>query len=257
MKRNLLLSLLVIVATFFTGCFETTEELTINENGSGTYNVNINLSGLFAFMDSMKGMDSTATTEKNKEERMDTTVYMRSFTDTASKLTAAQKELLRPAVMKMVMDEKEKEFKMDLKFPFSKLSDLEKIIALSKSEGGSNVMGKMVMPGEVVDNGSAPKLPDLSNYYDMTLLPNLVERKLNKEKYKSLNEDMQKNNMEEGGAEMLSSIKMNTVIHLPRPAKKVTGAGVKLSDDKKTITVKGTMEDLQKNPQAFTYRIEY
>ncbi len=255
MKRNLLLSLLVIVAVFFTGCFETTEEITINADGTGTYNMNMDLSGLFQFLGAMKNMDTTA--NKNaKKEKMDTTINMRMFTDTAANLTVAQKALLHSATMKMLMDEEAQEFKMNMNFPFTQLGDVAKIIDLMHSAGGTNVMGKMVMPGEVAGSESAPKMPDLNTYFDMTLQPHLIERKLNKEKYKTLNEDMQQNSMGEG-TEMLSSIKMNTVIHLPVAAKKVTGTGVLLSADKKTVTLNGTMEDLMKTPQKFSYRIEY
>lgn len=59
------------------------------------------------------------------------------------------------------------------------------------------------------------------------------------------------------GGDMLEGIKFNTIIRLPRPAKKVSGSGVQLSADKKTLTLKGTMQDLFQNPEAFTYRIEY
>jgi hypothetical protein len=257
MKRNLWLLLLSACAVFFTGCFETTEEITINKDGSGAYNMNLDLGGLFEFLDAMKSMDTSAAGGKNDDrEKMDTTVAMREFTDTASTLTAAQKALFRSATMRMVMNEESKEFKMNMNFPFTQLSDVTKIMELSKSNGGNKVLGKMVMPGEVVDNGSAPKMPDLNNYYDLTFQPHLLERKLNKEKYKTLNKDLDQATMGEG-EEMLAGIKMNTIIHLPSPAKKATGAAVKLSADIKTITLNGTMGDLMKNPEAFTYRIEY
>ena len=256
MKRNLLLSLLVVVALFFTGCFETTEEITVNADGTGSYNMNMDMSGLFQFFDAMSSMDTSAASSKKKKEKMDTTITMRTFTDTAANLTVAQKALLHDATMKMVMDEEAQQFKMNMAFPFKQLSDVEKIIALSHSTSGTNIMGKMVLPGEVAESNNAPAMPDLGSYFDMTLQPHLIERKLNKEKYKSLNGDMQQNGMGES-AEMLGSVKMNTVIHLPVAAKKATGTGLILSADKKTVTISGTMEDLTKNPEKFSYRIEY
>jgi hypothetical protein len=57
--------------------------------------------------------------------------------------------------------------------------------------------------------------------------------------------------------EMMSSVKMNSVIKLPRPAKAVQGEKVKLSNDKKTVTINCTMKDILANPKAVEYRIQY
>jgi hypothetical protein len=84
-----------------------------------------------------------------------------------------------------------------------------------------------------------------------------LERKLNKKKYDSLMQQYAGQMPEEGMGDMLSSIKMNTVIHLPKAAKKVTAARSTLSADKKTVTIKGSLADLFRNPQVFSYRIEY
>jgi hypothetical protein len=47
------------------------------------------------------------------------------------------------------------------------------------------------------------------------------------------------------------------VIHLPKPAKKAEGAKIKLSDDKKTVTINATLSDLFNDPNSFAYRVEY
>ena len=48
-----------------------------------------------------------------------------------------------------------------------------------------------------------------------------------------------------------------TTIKLPRPAKKTESALIKLSDDKKTVTLKYNLLDLFENPEKFSYRIEF
>ena len=58
-------------------------------------------------------------------------------------------------------------------------------------------------------------------------------------------------------SEMGSPITANYVIDLPRPAKKAEGKAIKLSDDKKKITLTVTSDDFVNDPSKFEYHIEY
>lgn len=259
MKKHLLV-LLLAVSTFFAGCINTTEELTIAADGTGTYHIGMDMSGLFDMMEMLKAMDTSAATANTpkKNDKMDTTMNMRDFTDTASHLSAEQKALLQNAKMKMVMNEAEREFQIDMNFPFAKISDVEKLMAISESGSGGNIMGKIMKgaPQSELDGAGNSQMPDINSYYDTKVTASLIERKLNKEKYATLKNNDQVQGMQQAG-DMLESFKMNTVINLPRAAKSVTGKNASLSADKKTLTVKATLMDLFENPDAFAYRIEY
>lgn len=255
MKKLLLPLLLTLGTLVFAGCMETTEELTIAADGSGTYNVGMDMSGLFDLMEMMQQADTDAAVEK-KNDRMDTVIALRDFADTASHLTAEQKALFQNAKMKMKMDKAAKEFKMDMNFPFTKIGDIKKLMEYGQSTGGGGVMENIFKGAPGAGDVGKEGMPDLGNYYDMTVTANLIERKLNKEKYAELQNNEQTKGLQQAG-DMLETIKFNTVINLPRPAKKVTGAMAKLSADKKTLTLKGTLQDLFSNPEAFSYRIEY
>jgi hypothetical protein len=255
LKKFLLLILLSFTGLFFTGCMETTEELTIAADGSGTYNVGMDMSGFFDLMDMMKGMDTTANVETKSLQQLDTVVAMRDFTDTASHLSAEEKALMKEAKMKMKMNEADNEFKMEMNFPFTKLGDVQKLMQLSQKSSGGNVMQNMLGNPLGAESGN-DQMPSISNFYEMVINGNVVERKLNKEKYNELQQNEQLKGAQMAG-DMLESIKFNTVIRLPRPAKKVSGTRVQLSADKKTLTLKGNMQDLFQDPEAFTYRIEY
>ena len=50
---------------------------------------------------------------------------------------------------------------------------------------------------------------------------------------------------------------MKTIFNLPRPAKKAEGKGVKLSDDRKKVTIEGTLDDFFEDATFFEYEIEY
>jgi hypothetical protein len=48
-----------------------------------------------------------------------------------------------------------------------------------------------------------------------------------------------------------------TTLTLPRPVKKVDNAQAKLSDDKKTVTIKYNLIDVFDHPEQFGYNVEY
>jgi hypothetical protein len=79
---------------------------------------------------------------------------------------------------------------------------------------------------------------------------------VNAEKFKALTdrpEMAQVKQLSSSGMEILYT----TTIKLPRPAKKTDNPLIKLSDDKKTATMKYNMLDLLDNPQKYSYTIEY
>ncbi len=250
---------ILIISSLLMGCLETTEGLLINGNGSGSYTMSIDMSGMFALMDMMKAEDSSVKSDVPEDRKnFDTTVLFKSFVDTATDLTAEEKALLRNAVAHVKMNEKEKVFKIEMTYPFVKVDDIAKIVALSGSGKGSNKIQKIFKgkTGNQEETDVNPNLPDYSEMYQMTYKDGLLERKIKPEKLKEF-EDQLKVAGENGMEEMMSSVKMNSVIKLPRPAKAVQGEKVKLSDDKKTVTINCTMKDILANPKAVEYRIQY
>lgn len=176
MKKFLLVITLTFTGLFFTGCMETTEELTIAADGTGTYNVGMDMSGLFDLMDMMKGMDRSLNAPTQKIEQMDTVIAMRDFTDTASHLTTEEKALMKDAKMKMKMNEAAKEFKMEMNFPFNKVSDVQKLMQLSQKSSGGNMLQNM-LGNPLGAESSNDQLPSVSNFYDMVINNNLIEKK--------------------------------------------------------------------------------
>jgi hypothetical protein len=254
--------LLTCTAFMFTGCFETTEELTINKNGSGTYHYAMDFKGLFDMLDAMKAMDTSGKADMGiPKERKDTTINLRSFTDTATSLTSEQKELYQNATLNLLMDGTEKEFKVAMNMPFQKLGDVEKLVKVMSSDEGGNMLSKLFKESKTLGNAGSDdnpgKLPDLNSYYDLSVKKGNIERRLNQAKYDSVMQLYGSQMPAESMGEMLGSINLNTIIHLPKAAKKISGANATVSADKKTITIKGTLADLFKNPQVFSYRIEY
>jgi hypothetical protein len=262
MKRNLFCFLLLITTFLFTGCFETTEELTVNENGSGTYHYALDFSGLFDVMDAMKAMDTSSNSNMGfAKGHKDTTIQLRDYTDTASSLTAAQKALYQKGTLHLVINEDQKQFNVTINLPYQKPGDLQKIVGLMGSDENGSLLSKLFKEGNTMgsegDAMGKGRLPDLNSFYDLLVKKGSIERKLNKTKYDSAMQQYGGQIPLDQMQDMLSSVKLNTIIHLPHALKKVSGANATTSDDKKTVTVKGTLIDLFKAPEVFSYHIEY
>ena len=108
--------------------------------------------------------------------------------------------------------------------------------------------------------GASPSMQDqgmdqINNVFDVTIDKNHITRKLNKAKYDSL---MQRPEMAQA-KQMMGSFEIlyTTTIRLPRPVKKSDNANFKISDDKKTVTMKYNLLDMFDNPEKFSYTIEY
>lgn len=252
MKKYLLRLWLAVVTLLVAGCIETTEELTIGADGSGTYQVGMDMSGLFDMMEMLRAIDTTNALAgaEMKNGNMDTTLQLRHYADTASHLTPEQKALLQHAKMKMVMNEGARQFTMNMNFPFAHIEDVQKLMQISQSGSGGNMMGGLLKGSPA--GGTEEQMPSINSYYDMEITGSHITRRLNKEKYSTL----QQQNMEQAG-DMLEGFKTNTVIHLPRPAKKVEGSRAQLSADKKTLTLNASLMDLYQNPEALSYRVEF
>jgi hypothetical protein len=154
--------------------------------------------------------------------------------------------------MHMVMSKEQKKFQMDMRYPFKKMEDVEKIMALTQKNG--NLMTKAL--GAPDNPAEQAATPDLNSYYDLTFKSGVIEKKVNAEKLKVFQDNPQFEQMKASSA-MFGEAKISTVIRLPRKAKKTTGTGVKLSEDGKVITIAALLSDALEDPNALTFRIEY
>ena len=133
MKKILLL--LIVASICLLGCFNSEEDVTINDDGSGVYKNTMDMSGMFDMLDMIAAMDTSENNQLKKvsDKNIDSSFAFKSFIDTVTSLTADQKKLFEKAMMRLKVNQKEKEFKMTMSYPFAKMDDLEKIIELQQS----------------------------------------------------------------------------------------------------------------------------
>jgi len=234
------------------GCFETTQEITINKNGSGIFTNTTDLSNMIGLIKQMGG------DEASKMHNTDTTISLTGVADSIAGITAEQKRLVNKGIMKLALNMQDEKLLVKLNFPFEKLSDVDllkeilpklSVSALKKLPGGDQ------MPAGGSDADSS-KIKTFDNYFDDTITKKLISKTLNKAKYATAADDEFMKSLQQMSG-MGSPVTVNYVINLPKPAKKVEGKAVKLSDDKKKVTLSVTSDDFFDDPSKFEYRIEY
>ncbi len=265
MKVKIFASMLVAITLFFTSCFDIEEKIQINKDNSGAYMVSIDMGNILKMTSQMAGnqKDSSKVPEKK-----DSTIYLKSFVDTATNLSAEEKRLMRNGSLRMKVDEANNEMKLILNFPFVNFADLSriresyvatlnKIGALQKigkngnEENGEEEMPKTLGPGNNTLN-------PLHDTYTFSAVPGKITNKFtNKELFdKKISADSSLQMMQQMSA-IMGDFNYKTIIIIPRAAKKFAGNEAQISADKKTITFHTSLTDLLNRPAAGEFELEY
>ena len=261
MKKSILIMLLA-VSVSLTGCLEITQELTVAKDGSGTLSSTTDMSQVMSMFIQMAG-------EKLGDQKlnMDTTIRFKSLLDSIKDMSPANKELLKDGLVHVTMKMDDNKYMINSSVPFKKMGDVEKINqAMQKEVNGKfldNAMKEAMKENKGLGDSSmmnsrqaTPQMSLPENYFTLNCRDGVISRTANKEKMKSLADDETLNQMKQMSS-MGAPLKTNLVINLPRPAKKVEGKNVKLSDDKKKLTIENELNDLYDDPSLYEFKVEY
>jgi hypothetical protein len=260
--NKLKLALVTLVAILFVSCYEVNEEIVINENGSGSYTTKMDMSQLLEMLQTMGGEEELA--KEGLDRAVDTTIMMNSLLDSAQEVTSDQKELLKNGKVHLQMNAKEKLMKMNVDLPFTSYASLQKLMSgLGNSGTGIGEAFKAMFDKggdkNAADGPAQPKsnqMDQLNSVFDVVAKNGTLSRKANAEKFKALmaNPEMeQMKQLSSSGMEILYTV----TIKLPRAVKKSDNALIKLSEDKKTATMKYNLLEMLETPEKFSYTIEY
>ncbi len=250
--RKLFLSVLAICTLFLAGCFETTQEITLNEDGTGTISNTTDMGALITLAKNMGGAEQM---EKAGFTTIDSIISMKEGADSIPDLTPEEREMVRKGTLTIKGDAKEDKFLTNLSFPFSSPSQIPVYNKLS-----GKIMAA-VMKDKMSDNAGpgADQMPEPSSfddYYTLEFSNGELTRKLNKEKYAGVESDEYLKGIKEAAA-MGLTMKATYIINLPRPATKAEGANVKLSPDKKKVTITADIEDFFADASVLEFKIKY
>lgn len=237
---------LAMVMAFAIGC-NFTEEIFLEENGSGKINIHFDGNELMAVVGSM-GTDSI-----QKEEVMDSTLVFRELLkekkDSIAQLPLAEQEKLKklePFTMHVLMDSKEQKLQFDLFSDFKEVSEVND--AFNAFQDASSVGPQP--GGAPSDQSSPPELPTQVTYnFNGNTFSRTIEI-LDEELFKQSLDSLQ-------SAEMfLSSSTYTFKYHFPRRVKSTNAEGATFSMDGKTMVYEVNFLDMMKNPESVNIQVE-
>ncbi|MGK2864777.1 MAG: hypothetical protein ACSLE0_22795 [Chitinophagaceae bacterium] len=235
-----------------TSC-ETTREISFNQDGSGVMVTTTDMSSLL-------GIAKMAGKDMNKEEAksIDTTILLTNMVDSIPDLTSEEKELVKNGKLGLHMSMAEEKLITKLEFPFSNGGQISKLDQVSTKVMQDAMKKKAEEGGE-----DTPSIPDedmpkgsMDDYFVTTYKKGLVEKKHIPEKYATVSDDKSMQALKEMGGQ---GMPMNTIFifNFPNPVKKATGKNIKLSPDKKKVTITNSIEDFFEDVSKLEFKIEY
>ena len=250
--QKFILAALTVCTLVLTGCFETTQEITLNEDGSGTFCTTNDLSGMISMAKQMGGGSEI---EKAAQQIIDSTISMKDKADSMSGLSSLEREMAKNGTLHIKMNLKAESFLTKLSFPFSKPTQITAYNTLS-GKILAETMKNQVADGPAMPMDQMPAPTSFDDYYTIEFSEGELTKKVNKEKYATAESD----EYLKGVMQMSSmglTMKANYIINLPRPAQKAEGKNVKLSEDKKKVTISADIEDFFADASSLEFKIKY
>lgn len=256
--KKILYPVVLFTTIILSGCFDIFNESTINEDGSGVY---INTTDMSSMIGMMKMMGEDL--KELESIKLDSTISLKSFKDSIANITGMEKILLEKATLNINFNFSEESMVMTFSFPYSQQSDMISISRILKEIGSKSISKQMesMLPGmgDEEESGmdeSNNGIPDLDEYFDFIYENGKISKKLNHAKYSTISENPQLNSLKEMG-QMGTPMKITTIFNLPGPVKKAEGIGLKISENKKKITIEATIDDFFDSPEKMEFVIEY
>jgi hypothetical protein len=249
MKR--LLGLLFIGSLALTSC-ETTREISFNADGSGKLVTTTDMSSLIGIA-KMSGKDMD-----KADKAIDTTIALDKMADSIADLSTDEKALVKKGILGLNMNLETEKLVTKLEFPFSNAAQIKKL-----DEVSAKVMQQAMKKQAAEGAGDAPPIPDdempktsMDEYFTMTYSKGLIEKKHIPEKYATVGEDKGMQALKEVTGQGMP-VNTTLIYNLPKPAKKVEGKNVTLSEDKKKVTITNSAEDFFDDVTKLEFKIEY
>ena len=253
--KNVLFYISICLMVVFTAC-ETTQEITVNNNGSGVVKNTVDMSSAIGMIKQFAPQDTSG-----QKLKVDTSIALANVADSFTTLKADEKALVKKGNWSIKVNGEEEKFISVLEFPFERTNQINSINNALMEMIQTKLMDQMTksgapLPPGMDDKGKPGEQSSIDDYFDFKVERGKIEKKLRKEKYAKVDSDQTLMGLKNASG-MGASVKYNYIINLPAAAKKVEGKSVKLSDDKKKVTIAVTSDDFFDDPSKFEYKVEY
>lgn len=255
--------LIFCCAVGISSCLETKTNTTINENGSGKMQATIDVSEGMEML--MKGKKPGPA----EQVFMDTTITIRTYSDTATILNSRQKDLLREMAIKFLMDFRDGKtaFVVSIETPFKTLADLNDLNELMKQPEYDIVFDKAFKipmfndkdeaAGNMNDNLFGSVFP---GFYQCNYKKGSISCEVDTAAYRQTLADLGKMEFDLNGemeTKVFGASKFTNTLVLPAKPKGITGNSWKQGDKENVLVQQGTLLEIYKNPGDFSYTIQY
>ncbi len=239
-----------------TSCLETTQEITLKADGSGTISSTSDMGTLLGMA---KQMGGGAEMDKMGDQKMDTSIALAAMVDSIDNISEEEKILMKKGTMNIKVNLAEDQFSTKLDFPFSSTKEIGQLNKLTNKVIGSAMKDQMANSPMAAGGQGMGDMPDPSSfddYYDLEFSNDEIKKSINKDKYAGAESDEYLKGIKQASA-MGIPVTSTLIINLPKPAKKVEGKNVKLSEDKMKVTVKADIDDFFDHPEKLEFKISY
>jgi len=242
--RTKLLTLLSLLLLVFTTSCSFTENITINEDGTGSLSLDMDASELMA----MAGDEIAKKGEKKIDSTLSFKELMAAHRDSIAKLPEEDRERLKALEnfsIKMLMDPENQKFSFSLLSDFRKIEELSDLMESFAKAGPMNEKKPEGMP----DFGFDKYRTDSKYTFNGRKFTKIVSRKQDIPDAEGENMEMVKG--------MLQSSTYTLNYKFPRKVKSVSNKNAVMSADKKTVTIVYPFLDYIDRPEAMSIEIEF
>lgn len=243
--RKILVLLFSMVA--LTSC-TFTEEITINPDGSGKYDLNMDGSSLMAMMPN----DSTGT-QKSVDSVFSFKEVFAAKKDSIAKLSKEEQESLKKLEhfnMRMKMDYLKKEFLFSMNTDFKNVNELQDAMsnmnALQKMNKNKAEVNSLGSAGSFANNNSVLRYSYNGKKFTREAI---IDKKALK--------NIKKDSLDESYKMIYASSKYIIKYHFPKPVKKVSNTTALFSEDRKTITIEYSFDEYMDNPDKLNFEVDF
>jgi len=243
MKFKTLLFLIGLL-TGLTSCIFT-EELTVSNDGSGTYAFKMDMSEMLESVKDMSNKDSL-----KEPEVLDTIVFFKNILeekkDSISKLTKEEQILLKSLEslkLHMQVDEENGEMLMDFIMDFKNISELKDI-------QNKITMAQALSDGKNQENNLKSKA-DVEYLFDgKTFRRSVIMKDLSEEKLQEVERSIKQS------SSFLEGTIYKVVYHFESEIHSVSFKGAIISDDQKTLKIEVPLDSVMKNPKWLDFEVK-
>ena len=259
--KKFILPIFICVCTL-SSCLETVIETSIEKDGSGHF---------VFLLDMREAIQQKVGESPGEDFKVDTTIYMRNYSDTAQTLTANQKALLREMEIRVNVDFRSVEnleFKFSFHVPFKSMSDLDELDHLIKQKEFDQLFDKANrIPGlddDTKDDGGQENDNIIAlvspAFLDCKYQPGNINCRLDSLEYRKSLELFRSTgmNMEgENEQKLMSTIRIIRKITLPSKPKKLVGKTLLAGTKENELVQTTSLYELYKNPGSFAYSVQW